>query len=324
MRGSFCPLREKWHEDLTMRWQNCIMKRWRSGNSHREEQNCDSEGRQKLENQTKTKTAYLADYHVHSKGSPDGKCTICEMAAAAVAKGLQEICITDHWDTIYWDGRPRTTFDWVAELADLERARQETAGKLTIKLGAEMGEVTQSFDRAEILRRAAPPLDFVIGSVHTANAKYNWFDLYYLEPHDRAYYNDVIDGYLGEVEKLACWGKFSVLGHLSLPLRYLNETLHQNMSFDPWMDRVEEIFRIIIPAGIGIECNTNRGNDPLPGEQILRLYHDLGGEIITLGSDAHDTASVGCVIGERQELLRACGFTYFATFSAMKPEFHRL
>lgn len=267
---------------------------------------------------------YLADYHIHSKGSPDGKRTICEMAQTAMDRGLREICITDHWDTIYWDGRPRTDFDWAGELADYRAAQALCGDRLKIRLGAEMGEVTQSFERAEILRQAAPPLDFVIGSVHTASAKYNWFDLYYIEPHEQAYYDDVIDGYLGEVVKLVKWGKFSVVGHLSLPLRYLNETLHQHMTFDPWMDRVEEIFRLLIPAGLGIEVNTNRGNDPLPGEKILRRYRELGGEIITLGSDAHDTPAVGCMIRERQQLLKDCGFRYFTTFTAMKPEFHAL
>lgn len=267
---------------------------------------------------------YLADYHIHSTGSPDGKCTIREMAEEAIRKGLQEICITDHLDTIYWDGRPRTDYDWGSALEQLREAREACGDRIVLKLGAEMGEVTQALDRAEILRQNCPPLDFVIGSVHTASAKYNWFDLYYIEPHDTAYYRDVIEGYLGEVKELARWGHFNVLGHLTLPLRYINENLGQCMTFDDYMDAVEEIFRIIIPKGIGIEVNTNRGNDPLPGPSVLRLYREMGGEVITLGSDAHAKEHVGCMIRERQELLRSCGFTYFTTFTGRKPTFRPL
>lgn len=267
---------------------------------------------------------YLADYHIHSTGSPDGKCTIREMAEEAIRKGLQEICITDHLDTIYWDGRPRTDYDWESALEQLREAREACGDRIVLKLGAEMGEVTQALDRAEILRQNCPPLDFVIGSVHTASAKYNWFDLYYIEPHDAAYYRDVIEGYLGEVKELARWGHFNVLGHLTLPLRYINENLGQCMTFDDYMDAVEEIFRIIIPQGIGIEVNTNRGNDPLPGPSVLRLYREMGGEVITLGSDAHAKEHVGCMIRERQELLRSCGFTYFTTFTGRKPTFRPL
>ena len=93
---------------------------------------------------------------------------------------------------------------------------------------------------------------------------------------------------------------------------------------DKSLDRVEEIFSIIIPKGIGIECNTNRGNDPLPDADILRFYRQMGGEIITLGSDAHEVKDVGCVIKERQELLKDCGFQYFTTFIGGEPAFQKL
>ena len=88
--------------------------------------------------------------------------------------------------------------------------------------------------------------------------------------------------------------------------------------------QIEEILRTIIPKGIGIECNTNRGNTPLPDADILKLYRSLGGEIITLGSDAHVTNHLGCAIPARQELLRDCGFRYFTTFDRMKPSFQAL
>ena len=82
---------------------------------------------------------------------------------------------------------------------------------------------------------------------------------------------------------------------------------------------MEEIFRTIIPQGVGIECNTNRGNEPLPGEEILRLYRSLGGEIITLGSDAHRPEDIGAGHKEAQRMLRELGFTRFFYFRARKP-----
>ena len=81
---------------------------------------------------------------------------------------------------------------------------------------------------------------------------------------------------------------------------------------------------VICTTGIGIECNTNRGNDPLPDADILRFYRQMGGEIITLGSDAHEVKDVGCVIKERQELLKDCGFRYFTTFTGGEPAFQKL
>ena len=259
---------------------------------------------------------YLADYHTHSDCSPDGRETIARMAEAAVARGLDEICITDHVDTICWGSlQPR----W-----ELAEARRLYGDRLTIRLGAELGEANLAFDRAEHLLDHAPKLDFVIGSVHMAGKKFGNFDLYYVEKNSETYYHALIDSYLEDVLELAKWGRCSVLGHLTLPLRYINENLGEHMTFQSHMAQVEDIFRTIIPKGLGIECNTNRGNTPLPAGDILRLYREMGGEVITLGSDAHSRDMVGCAILERQQLLRDCGFRYFCTFEGGKPIFRPL
>ena len=92
---------------------------------------------------------YLADYHIHSTGSPDGKCTIREMAEEAIRKGLQEICITDHLDTIYWDGRPRTDYDW-------ESALEVEVDRLLARGMSEVHTLlTQTFERILIERALA-------------------------------------------------------------------------------------------------------------------------------------------------------------------------
>jgi len=186
-----------------------------------------------------------------------------------------------------------------------------------------LGDAQYGFDRAVHMMDGAP-VDFVIGSVHLGGKKFGNMDLYYIEKGDEAYYDSVIDSYLDSVLELARWGQFQVLGHLTLPLRYINEHHGEHMTFRRHMDRVEEVLRTVIPKGVGIECNTNRGNEPLPGPEILRLYRRLGGEIVTLGSDAHRPGDVGCFIRQRQELLRECGFRYFTTFEQGKPRFQAL
>ena len=216
---------------------------------------------------------YLADYHVHTACSPDGHLSMTRMAEEGVRRGLNEICFTDHVETVEWGTvAPRKApYDWTALQEAYAAARRQLDGRITLKLGIELGEA-----------------------------------------------------YLEEVLKLARWGRFSVLGHLTLPVRCINEMRHKNISFRPHMAQVEEILRTIIPRGVGIECNTNRGNAPLPDGDVLKLYRQLGGEIITLGSDAHTAEHLGCAIGARQELLRSCGFRYFTTFDRMKPTFQAL
>ena len=269
---------------------------------------------------------YLADYHTHSNCSPDGTLPIREMVKSAMEKGLQEICITDHVDTYYWkDLSLRRDFDWDKVKCQYDEACGLYGDKIKVKLGCELGDSQLSFSNAEHLLSIAPELDFVIGSVHLSGDKNgNNKDLYYIEQGDADFYRGVIDDYLDEIEAVAKWGKCSVLGHITLPLRYINENYHAGLTYAEHMDRVAEIFKIIIPKGVGIECNTNRGGEPLPYGEILKLYHDLGGEIITLGSDAHSAEFVGHVIPERQELLRQCGFKYFTTFTKCKPEWQKL
>ena len=269
---------------------------------------------------------YLADYHVHSSCSPDGHVTMADMARTGIERGLSEICFTDHVEPIVWGtGTPRTgEYDWAALRAQYDEAVRLYGDRITLRLGMELGEAYLDFPIADHLADTAPGLDFVIGSVHLSGKKFANMDLYYIEKGSEAYYDSVIDSYLDDVLTLARWGRFQVLGHLTLPLRYINEHHGEHMTFRRHMDRVEEIFRTIIPQGVGIECNTNRGNEPLPGEDILRLYRSLGGEIITLGSDAHRPEDVGCFIRQRQELLRTCGFRYFTTFERGRPLFQAL
>ncbi len=268
---------------------------------------------------------YLADYHLHSTCSPDGTLTMAEVARTALERGLQEICITDHLDTVYWETfEPRTTFDWEESLRQLEEARSLYGDRLTIRHGAELGEAIISFDRAETLLKNTPPLDFIIGSVHTAGEEFQYLDLYYIGKRDMDYYDAIMRDYLTQTRKLIAWGKFHVLGHFTLPLRYIYQHTGLRLSFTPYMDEVEEILRMLIDRGIGLELNTNRGDFPLPEETILRRYRELGGELITLGSDAHTAEHIGIAVESNQALLRRCGFSHFTTYEQGKPIFRPL
>lgn len=269
---------------------------------------------------------YLADYHTHSRISPDAFMPMTVMAEAAAAAGMEELCFTDHVEPIAWEpGRPALErYDWKALTAEFDAARAAIGGRIRLRLGIELGDAPWDFARTEQLLSQAPPLDFIIGSIHMLTDAFEIWDLSCFAPADERAAKAGIADYLGQVLRLARWGKFSVLGHLTLPLRYLNEKQGFHLTFDDFGAEVEEILRTLIQNGCGIELNTNRGSTPLPDATWLRLYRSLGGEIITLGSDAHTPDYVGCAIRERQKLLRQCGFSRFCTFDAMQPVFHEL
>ena len=271
---------------------------------------------------------YITDYHTHSSCSFDGKFTMAEMVRGAIAAGVDELCFTDHVEpleeTKLRDITPE--HDWAKHIAQYEEAKAVAGDRIKMRLGAELGEVTV-VDTAltDHLIETAPPLDFTIGSVHGFALGGEVIDLCWGADRSESDWDEVLRLYLAEVRRLADWGKFNVLGHLTLPLRYAKEDYGmKNLTFAPYRDEIADILGKLIGKGLGIEINTNRGHEPLPDEPWLRLYRDLGGEIITMGSDAHSPNYVGCAMEARQELLKACGFRYFATFAEQKPIFHKL
>lgn len=268
---------------------------------------------------------YLADYHTHSRISPDAGTSMTDMARAAAAAGLDEICFTDHVEPIVWGGTElRGPYDWKALAAEFNAAERAMGERIRLRLGIELGDAPWDFAHTERLMADAPMLDFVIGSVHMLSERFGGTDLYFFAPRDEDEVRAGIADYLANVQRLAEWGKFSVLGHLTLPLRYLNENRGFHLTFDGFESQVEQVLRTLIQNGCGIELNTNRGNTPLPDEKWLRMYRELGGEIITLGTDAHSPRYVGCAIREGQRLLRDCGFKKFCTFEKMAPIWHEL
>ena len=269
---------------------------------------------------------YLADYHTHSRISPDADHSMEALANAAMAAGLDEICVTDHVEPVVWvTTTPRPPYEWEPLATEFQMAKAAVGDKIKLRLGIELGDAPLNPAWCEdALTRAPEELDFVIGSIHMLSEAYGSKDLFFFDPKTEDEARAGIADYLQRVRALAQWGKFSVLGHLTLPLRYLNERRGFHLTFDGFETEVEEIFRILIEKGCGIEVNTNRGNDPLPGEKWLRMYRELGGEIITLGTDAHTPEFVGCAIAKRQELLRQCGFKHFCTFERMKPIWQEL
>lgn len=269
---------------------------------------------------------YLADYHTHSRISPDAGDSMTVLAEAALAAGLDEICFTDHVEPVAWNSTmPQESYDWPALAEEFERAREAVGDRIQLRLGIELGDACWSFARTEKLLADAPPLDFIIGSVHMLSERYKGLDLYYFDPRTEEEAYAGIADYLGQVKKMAQWGKFDVLGHMTLPLRYLNENRGWSLSMDRFAGEMTEIFELLLRNGAGIELNTNRGNTPLPDEKWLRLYRDMtDAPIVTLGTDAHSREYVGRAVPERQELLRRCGFRRFCTFEKRRPVWHEL
>lgn len=264
---------------------------------------------------------FRADYHTHSNFSMDSDAPMENMIISAISKGLDQIAFTDHVD---FDERyPFTDYD--SYIPFIMNLREKYSDKIHIVFGVEIGLENQWADKVNPFS-IKYPFDFIIGSSH-AVCKY---DLYFDQ---KEFFSDrtkeeAYSTYFEEIYKniLAC-PNFNVYGHLDFVSRYgLYED--NSLSYNDYKAIIDKILSELITRGKGIEVNTSGfryGIDcTYPDITILRRYKELGGEIITCGSDSHTTAGVGAYIDYAYELVKAAGFKYIAAFKAQKPEFIKI
>lgn len=270
---------------------------------------------------------FYADYHLHTYISHDGHETMAAMAAAARRAGMAEICVTDHCDVAGWqDYRPTDADSHVPfdVIADRETLMREDPPGIEVRRGIELGEAHLWPEKA-LEFAAAPGLDFVIGSLHMLRED---GDFYAIQYRSEAHCETLIDRYMEQCLEIAELNFFDVFGHIGYFRRYMSKYgFNTRLDLSRWGDKIGTLLRTIIRNGKGIELNTSGVRDGLgffPDEPILRLYKSLGGEIITVGSDAHFSENAGQDVAAGYALLQTIGFKYVTVFRERKPEFIRI
>lgn len=254
----------------------------------------------------------LVDYHVHSTCSADAQSPMDEVCRAAIARGLTEIAFAEHLD-MQPDDPGYGFHDYQRYRRALDECRARFGDRLTIRCAIEVSWQVEFRD--EIERYLAPlSFDFVIGSVHSAQKEFMWFeDFYRRHPPDECYRL-----YFEELVRAARSGWFDVLGHLDVPKRYHRNVYPSPFRYADHRDAVDAVLQAAVESGTGIEINTSglrQGlGETLPALEVVRRYRELGGEIVTVGSDAHAASHVGSHIEDAYELARAAGFKAVATF----------
>lgn len=275
----------------------------------------------------------LADYHVHTEYSDDSVYPMEQVVKDAVRMGINELCFTDHvdygikrdWDCgkpiEYRNGEPFANVDYPAYVSQIEALKEKYRDQIALKLGLEFGMQMHTIPQYERLFERYP-FDFIILSVHQVEDKEFWTQDFQRgrtqEEYNRRYYEEMLN-------LVKCYHNYSVLGHMDLIVRYDEAGIYP---FGKVKAYVEEILKTVIADGKGIEINTSSKryglSDTTPSMDILRLYRELGGEIITIGSDSHKPEHLGAYLQETKELLKELGFRSFCTYDRMRPVFHDL
>jgi len=263
----------------------------------------------------------MIDYHVHSLFSADCDVEMEAMCREAVSAGIRELCFTEHLDIDYPMGDLPFTFDVEAHQHRLEEMKQRFP-QLSIKKGIEIGYQPHVLsENLDVLRRHR--FDFVLSSVHVVDGLDPYYPSYFEGKSKEVAYRS----YLEKVyESVTNFRSYSVIGHLGYVSRdapYEDAELR----YEDFPDEIDAILRALISSHRGLEVNTSgyrKKSFPLPGLSILKRYRELGGEIVTLGSDAHFPEYLAFRFSDAQQLLEEAGFQYLTVFENMEPRFVKI
>lgn len=273
------------------------------------------------------------DYHVHSEFSDDSIYPMDQIVKDAIAGGVQELCFTDHvdygikedWDCgheiRYRGEEPFANVDYPRYVSKISELQDKYNGQITIKLGLEFGMQMHTISKYEELFKRYP-FDFIILSVHQVEDLEFWNQDFQRGRTQK----EIRERYYEEMLQLVNgYQNYSVLGHMDMIDRYDEYGAYP---FEKLKPVIAEILKAVIKNGKGIEFNTSYHRyglkDTTPSVEILKLYKQLGGKVLSLGSDSHSAEHLGAYMDEARDILKNVGFEYFCTYEKMIPQFHKL
>lgn len=269
------------------------------------------------------KEMILWDTHMHTHHSGDSDASPEEMIEQAKKAGLSGICFTDHYDYDYPEDKDLFLIDFDAYHKEMTALKEKYQGDFQVNYGIELGlQPHVAAHNKQLLEENR--FDFVIGSSHVVHGQDPYYPSYYEGREESEAY---LEYFLSIAENLKYDLDFDVYGHLDYVVRY-GPTQNLHYSYEAYADVIDSILRTLIEKGKGIEVNTGGFRHglghPNPTEAILSRYRTLGGEIITIGADAHKPKDIAYGFDKVPELLRRVGFRYYTVFHNRKPRFYPL
>ncbi len=261
---------------------------------------------------------FICDCHAHSKWSFDGCEETDNMCEQAIKLGIKVLTITDHCEVNAWQTPDDSEFGDFSKLIPksiehMKKSQSKYADRIKLLRGIELGQPIQDLKSADIAL-SLDDFDFVLASLHNVR---NERDFYWLEyTPERA--KELLLAYFNEVLEVVQWNKFDSLAHLTYPLRYITGVHKIAIDINEYLPIIDEIFNTLIKNGKALEVNSSGLRQEIgltmPNEFLLKRYYNLGGRLITVGSDAHKVADLGKGINEALYLLKDIGFDNYYYF----------
>ncbi len=270
-----------------------------------------------------------ADFHMHTHHSGDCDTPMEMVIEQALEKKLPAICITEHMDMDYiiceTDPAGKCEVNTDEYQDELFLYKKKYKGIIDIYFGIELGLQPQIVKtNADYINKY--PFDFVIGSNHLVHKKDPYYSSFY---EGRTEHEAFMEFFESTLENIQLFDDFDVLGHLDYLVRYA-PNLNRDYRYKDYSDIIDEILKTLISKGKGLDVNTKALysepslGDLNPSKDILARFRELGGEIITFGSDAHKAENVALGFDTAVEMAKVCGFKHYALFSNRKAKFVKL
>lgn len=260
------------------------------------------------------------DQHMHCNFSGDSDALPEDMIKAGIAHGLSGICFTDHLDYDYPEEPNIFLLDFDNYFKVLSDLREKYTDKISVNIGIELGLQPQATGQ-NLAVAEKYPFDFIIGSSHVVNHMDPYYPEFFAGRDEDAAYMEYFESVLENIDSGV---DFDVYGHIDYVVRY-GPNKNAFYTYEKFKDIIDEILTQLISKGKGIEVNTGGFKyglgHPNPTEGIIKRYRELGGEIITMGADAHMPEYVAYEFDKTAQIIKNCGFKYYTVFKNRKAEF---
>lgn len=269
----------------------------------------------------------LYDNHNHSQFSFDGgRTSVGKTVNSAIGKGLAGVCFTDHCDFFVPPMKAQheeyvpEVFNVEARNAEIDKVNAKCPQDFHVFKGIEIG--VQKSERDKIAAHLEKySFDEIIASVHYLDDTDPFWGGYYEGKTWRYAYGHYLETLYDEMVWLG--DRFDIMGHYDYVTRYAPYP-ECSILYKDFPDILDSMLRYLAENGKALEINTKtyqdfKGRTPVLDKNILMRYRELGGEIISLGSDSHDADRVGFNFERTAALVSRCGFRYLAHFDKRKP-----
>lgn len=261
----------------------------------------------------------IVDLHVHTDNSFDGHHSATFLCEKAEFKDLRAVAFTDHCEIDQFKTDNKYEKRVWQSFFEVAKARSAFMGKLLVLNGIELGQPAFDIPKAnEIVARY--DYDQILGSVHNFR---NGDDFYYMENLSYETACKYLKEYFDEIIEMLHWGNFDVLAHLTYPLRYFYSKSGLSIDLNDYKGQIDEILSLTAKQDKALEINTAGLRQPLnrlqPETDIIKRFRELGGRLVTVGSDAHYAEHLALDIDKAYDAALSAGFTDIAFFQRRTP-----